>query len=48
MRNRESLKLSHQLVLGMMLFAILGLGIAVAVVSTFVRDIIYENVIGRV
>ena len=46
MRNRKSLKLSHQLVLGMMLFAILGLGIAVAVVNIFVRDIIYENVIG--
>jgi len=46
MRNRKSLKLSRQLVLGMMLFAILGLGIAAAVVSTFVRDIIYENVIG--
>ena len=45
MKNKMSLKLSHQFILGMALLSILGLLAALTIINTVVRDIIYDTVI---
>jgi methyl-accepting chemotaxis protein len=46
MGKSRSLKLSFKLVLGIVVFSVLGLGVAFVIVNTMVRDTIYGNIIG--
>ena len=45
MNTKKSLKLSHKLALGMILFSTVGLLVAFAIVNTVVRSSVYDNVI---
>ena len=45
MRSRKPLSLSRKLILGMILFAVVGLIVAFFFVSTLVRDIVYDSIL---
>ncbi|MCL2400552.1 MAG: HAMP domain-containing protein [Defluviitaleaceae bacterium] len=46
--KKNSLRLSQKLVLGIVIFSVIGLVLAFIIVNTVVRNIVYDNIIGTI